>query len=473
MIEWIQKPMIQKPSTPFPMARMVQKVNEAKDPIARFIQLGNLSEVTLRYCATLVLGSYFSQQNREQLAIPPKVLSGLNRPSLGHWCQVLHALPKRLEEAGVIPIPELTNLREKVDQPEGLVNGFRELQFFLGKKPESASPRFSISAFFDLLVAFRNRTKAHGAIQNRLAQGLNPILETSLAALLDALSFLDTYPPGLSSGDQNSLQHSLSDPKCPGEGNLGIFDRRGNCLIKLFPAAIWTQGDFWFLNGWQDTEQFEFLSYASGSTRQQPIPGFFADLKPVLPAPGEGIGPNVILEISRREVWDFSVDVAILGQDRHRVFGPVQDIDLPETPHQEIRQAIAELSGQEPEEILGDVLISTRSWSSARYLLEAIIFDFDRNPITELEIVETALGNALVLAGDLAAGSLAVRPLGNEYQIISAEQFAETFFRLWEKHRKTLGTITRIIFTPREEEQVIPLQAALSGRCGRPIAIIS
>ncbi|MBI3039283.1 hypothetical protein HYY75_09600, partial [bacterium] len=154
---------------PFPISVIIHKLDETSDPIAHFIQLGNLFEVTLRFLASLTLGSLFHIREKRNIDVPEKVLTGLVKPSLGHWCQVLHSIPKCLGEAGNVPIPEILSLTIPNEQPLELTRSFHEIQIFLGKKNEGVPKKFSLAAFFDLLVAFRNKTKAHGAIQNNLS----------------------------------------------------------------------------------------------------------------------------------------------------------------------------------------------------------------------------------------------------------------------------------------------------------------
>lgn len=98
-----------KTGLPQPIGSILKKLNEAEDPIARFIQLGNLFEVALRYLATLTLGSLFQIRKSRDVEIHGRVLSGLARPSLGHWCQLVHSLPKRLAETGFLLVPELVS----------------------------------------------------------------------------------------------------------------------------------------------------------------------------------------------------------------------------------------------------------------------------------------------------------------------------------------------------------------------------
>jgi len=48
------------------------------------------------------------------------------------------------------------------------------------------------------------------------------------------------------------------------DGDLWALDPAGEKLLPLAPAALWREGDWWFLNGWEDPRHVEYLSYASG-----------------------------------------------------------------------------------------------------------------------------------------------------------------------------------------------------------------
>ncbi len=452
---------------PFPILRIREKVRETREPIARFIQLGNLSEVILRYLAALTLSWLFLVRRKMEIAIPEKVLSGLRRPSFGHWCQILHALLPRLTACAKSPVPELDSIGIQIERSPELVKGYGEIQFFLGKRRESVPKRFSICEFFDLLAAFRNKTKAHGAVQNSLAEMMNPLLESALDSMLDSLSFLEKYPLTVISETDESAEggYNLSDPECPPDGRLRVSDSSGKFLLELFPAAVWSRSDFWFMNGCDSFGSIEYLCYETGFLQRLNISDFSqitGSTQPEEPVPKKSF-PRV--EIYKGNAWDLTVDVAIMAQDRFRIFGPPQDIVTPGNFSGEIRKAMDDFDSQEKEEeTLGDVILSRRPWCAARYLLEIIAYDLDRSPVTDPATVKTGLKNAFVLVKDLGPESLAICAMGVEYKVISPEEFSEILVLLLETQHNNLESVDRLVVAVSGDSEVLPLMNSLSRR---------
>ena len=255
-----------------------------------------------------------------------------------------------------------------------MIKGFQEIQFFLGKKNEGVPRRFSLGGFADLLVAFRNKTKAHGAIQSDLAIRMNPILETSIKAFLKAMPFLNQYDLGIVQGSPALPPTAISthDPACPSEGQFYVLDPAGVPLFSLYPAAIWKDSDFGFLNGWEGPSSVEYLSYSSGQILRNSCEKIYSFFGPKPVGNSFPTGPLMQIEIARKDVWDLSVDVAIMAQDLHRVFGPVQDIQTIENPNVEISKTIDAI---EEKENLS--MIAHGKALSRNNLYPLLDFDFD------------------------------------------------------------------------------------------------
>ncbi|MBF0498691.1 MAG: hypothetical protein HQM09_01050 [Candidatus Riflebacteria bacterium] len=462
-------------NVPIPISVILRKVDEASDPIARFIQLGNLFEVTLRYLATLTLGTLFHARESQDIDIPSRLLSGLSRPSLGHWCQLLHAIPKRIADTRSLAIPELVSLIDQVEQPEPLTMCAREIQYVLGRRRESIPKRFSLAGFFDLLVAFRNKTKAHGAIQTDLAAELNPTLEAAMRTILNELRFLRQYPVRVVPDSAPDVPVPAAKPSAEGAsaGKLYVFAPGGNSLFQLFPAAIWHNGDFWFLNGWYGPGNVEYLSYSTGQIIQTECAQIGVLFEESNSAASSSFDPTIALEIIRKDVWELPVDLAVMAQDRQRLCGPIGELELLGDPKPRIRKVLEDIEKPSSLERMGSVIVSKRPWCASRLLLEVIIYDFDDEKSMNRDTIEQGLEQTLLQITELGPQTIAISPLGTEYHAIDCNDFVDLLIKLWEKHHKGLTSVARLIFTPREFDQVKPLHEALTRRLGRPVNIRS
>lgn len=457
---------------PYPVAAMLQHLDSATDPIARFIQVGNLFEVTLRYLAAITLGWYVQAPPAESAEIHPRVLAGLARPSLGHWCQVMHALPPRLAKEGPAPIPELLTLDRAEERPDAWTAAYRTIQDFLGREDEGLPRRLSVGGLFDLHVAFRNKTKAHGAIQGDLARRLTPALETSLREALAAIPLLRRYGLGMApAGDDGVPQaFNFTHPPAAPTGSLWVFGPDGRPLLPLHPAMTWADGEPWFLNGWTSPAQVEFLSYLTGRIRTIPCPDivrlFPADAPTGLPAWLQGIRWTV----AARDLWAVPADAAIMAQDGHRVFGPVREVGGETPAAATVNQALAAVDDATPPARPGDILVSRRPWCAARFLLEAVVYDLDRQAILDEDVLVAALPEAWRQAGDLGAETIALGPLGTEYGVIAPDRFAALLVAALEQARPRLPTLECLIVATREPALAANLRKALSHAMGLPVA---
>ncbi|NLI79654.1 MAG: hypothetical protein GX442_24820 [Candidatus Riflebacteria bacterium] len=456
---------------PYPVAAMLHHLDGATDPIARFIQVGNLFEVTLRYLAALTLGWYVQLPRSGAAEIHPRVLAGLARPSPGHWCQVVHALPPRLAKAGPAPIPELLTLDRAEERGAGWNAAYRSIQDFLGRENEGLPRRLSVGGLFDLHVAFRNKTKAHGAIQHELARRLTPALETSLRESLEAIPLLRRYGLGMvpAGSGGSPMAFDFSHPPADPVGALWVLGPDGHPLLPLHPAMTWTDGEPWFLNGWTSPSQVEFLSYLTGRIRTAPCPDIVHLLPDSAPAGRASWLQGIRWAVTTRDPWDVPADAAIMAQDRHRVFGPVREVAGEPPADGAIGQALAAVSGGQPDARAGEVLVSRRPWCAARFLLEAVVYDLDRQAILDEDALAIALPEALRQAGDLGAETIALGPLGTEYGVIAPDRFATLLVTALEQAHPRLPTLDRLIVATREPALAAHLRKALTHALGLPV----
>lgn len=443
---------------PYPIASILHKVLEAGDPIARFIQLGHLFEVLLRYLSTVILGVFFYE--KKEIPSSRRMVASLEHPSLGHWCEILRTLPKKLEKAQILKIREI-NLLYANQQAEELREAYRALQYFLGKKKEKPPKTFSIATFFELLVAFRNKTKGHGAIQAEFAGQINPLLENSLERILEVMEFLLAYPLSVAEDGGESIKLMGWGKDTPPQSPVFLCNDQGSPWLPLSPMVLWQEKKFWFMNGWKNRE-VEYLCYDTGEL-------YLADFSNIAHlvedafVPHGDLAKNVQIEIAAKKVYEFAVDGAVMAQDTNRVFGPVQplEIDPDQDLKQEIRQVIDELTFEFEPNKPAEVIVSKRSWCRARYLIEAIIYDLDQPDITSDKVIREAFDTCFARIADLGLTTVAMNPLGTEYQKMSEENFVRMFVETYNRHKSTLAGLTRIILVPREEKQVDALAAAV------------
>lgn len=476
---------------PYPIRLIREKTLQGGDPIADFIQLGNLFEVTLRYLSTIVLSSFCRMRQSGPVQVPPRVLMGLSRPSLGHWCQVLHSLPRRLAAAGPLPIPEIGTLDRAEEQNSGLRQAFREFQDFLGKPGEGIPKRFSMPALFDLLVAFRNKTKAHGAIQQELAASLNPVLGEAMGSIMARLGEWFGYPllvkaRGESGGAFIPLDGRMGNTP---DGELWAASPEGTPLLSLEPFAAWREGDFWFMNGWESPGRVEFLSYLSGKIRSGTVeaghPFFMALSETGGPAArasdnaggaGAGKGPSARarVEIGVGEVWDIQGDVALMSQDRNRIFGPVSEIaEMGEAGKHEdrIRKVLRLMARSQWQVEIGQVEVSKRPWCASGLVMELIVYDLDFTPITTIRAVESGLGEALRRLGELTPSRVVIGPIGTEYGILSVDEFARILACLWQRNEVSLSAVQGLTIAVADESRIPEFRDALSSAFGHPVSV--
>jgi len=111
---------------------------------------------------------------------------------------------------------------------------------------------------------------------------------------------------------------------------------------------------------------------------------------------------------------------------------------------------------------LGDVLISKPSWCASKYLLEAIIYHFESDKITNDEIVRTTLVASLKKSNELKIQKLALDALGTEFRILSEAVFVKILHETLLKMAGTLQHLKEIIISARNIEHARLLKKAFA-----------
>ena len=185
-------------------------------PLHRMIALVDLFEVTLKYCAIILLQDYL-RLGRRSRDIDQALAAHLMRPSLGHWSQFLRDTATFCEERqSDLFVPELVN--------------------FYSRRHE----------LIDKMVGIRNDQKGHTALspdeesESAFAAAL-PLLERLLADL----AFLADYPLVLrDAGEERHSYMGVATSSRPGEepasslipGHLYLVGNGGS--LALFPLLI-------------------------------------------------------------------------------------------------------------------------------------------------------------------------------------------------------------------------------------------
>ncbi len=171
---------------------------------------------------------------------------------------------------------------------------------------------------------------------------------------------------------------------------------------------------------------------------------------------------DIRFRIVVKPVYEIPGDAAIMGQDIYRVVGPV-DALMKETLESQtsLAEIIQSLEDFKPS-TLGDVLISKPSWCASKYLLEAIIYHFESDKITNDEIVRTTLVASLKKSNELKIQKLALDALGTEFRILSEAVFVKILHETLLKMAGTLQHLKEIIISARNIEHARLLKKAFA-----------
>jgi hypothetical protein len=174
------------------------------------------------------------------------------------------------------------------------------------------------------------------------------------------------------------------------------------------------------------------------------------------------------IEIATRPVHELVADAAVIAQDTRRVFGPARPLELEpdETLRRRIEDALDEIGFGLDVWPLGEVLLSRRPDAPAPWLLEAVVYDLDAEPIVREAIVRQALETCFAKLQALDLREAALSALGTEYGMLQFEVFADLLFDAAVQALVRASSLERLVLALRQPLQVLPLQRALEARLG-------
>lgn len=236
-----------------------------------------------------------------------------------------------------------------------------------------------------------------------------------------------------------------------------------NFLNKLFqhitslPEFSFTQGDF--------LARLEYVCYYHlGNFKYPPkqlltawlaqLAGQF-DIKIVV--------QDIQLKIIHAPVYKIAGQAAIMAQDINHVIGPVDELlvedakDLPKA----IEKTLLLLQDFQPHQ-LGDILLSSPPWCKAKYLIEAVIYHFDASEITSEKIVRAVLTDCFKKTHSLKVHSLALEPLGTEYQVLSYRLFVQILHETLLQLAGQLPHLKELTVAARNPNEAKSLKQAFS-----------
>jgi len=251
---------------PSPIAQAYSGLDESTSPLERLFALKDLFEVTLKYCAMVMVQDYV-RLDLHATPVDSALTQYLSRPQLGNWNNILREIARSSQ-----------GNREQLLVPE-MADFYFELW---------GAPRRRGHELVDELLRFRNRVIAHGARpRSREAEqtcaAIQPVIENYLADLL----FLHEYP--LFSVEKNGRCLVHMGNALPTNGEMSGLDlaqlpadqlylRGEREVLSLFPlllyercgwrqtAELCEQRKIFFFNGGE--RRPEYLEYLMGHTKQ-------------------------------------------------------------------------------------------------------------------------------------------------------------------------------------------------------------
>jgi len=173
---------------PYPIAKAYMRTINAEEPVERFTQIGYLFEVTLKYLAAVSVSEYLTYGANDDNV--NKTLSGIKRPSLGHWVGFLRdTLRYNLNRKQTILSDTYFKKSQDYKQMAAAINTINEFLTSEASNITSVSQEMFVNTF----VNFRNKTKGHGAIQKRDCMALNQILFDGVEQFILSIDIFKDY----------------------------------------------------------------------------------------------------------------------------------------------------------------------------------------------------------------------------------------------------------------------------------------
>lgn len=175
---------------PYPIAKCYEKVVSTSNMVERWDKLRYLFEVIIKYLSCLSIAFYLKTPRDDQQI--NAALKFLNKPTLGHWLNILNATIRYHKRNGTCPFAE--ELLEKKRNEEEIISCYNKIKEFLDPQKRSTLETIYPIRFLEIIVSYRNRTAGHGAPQSQHIEEFVFIIERALIALLKSLEFLKKMP---------------------------------------------------------------------------------------------------------------------------------------------------------------------------------------------------------------------------------------------------------------------------------------
>lgn len=249
---------------PAPIAHAYAGLNEGASALERLFALKDLFEVSLKYCAIVMVQDYL-RLGLQATPVDSALTQYLARPQLGNWNHILREIARCSQSN-----------RDQLFVPE-LADFYFELW---------GAPRRRGHELIDELLKFRNRVIAHGARPRsreaeQICASIQPVIEDFLADLL----FLHEYPLFAAGDDGTSSIHmgteikaSSEVPERPHLSAGQLYLQANGSVLPLFPFLLYQhcgwgtapdlcpQLKIFFFNG--GDRRPEYLDYLMGHVRQ-------------------------------------------------------------------------------------------------------------------------------------------------------------------------------------------------------------
>jgi TonB family protein len=269
---------------PYPIAKVYLKTINAEEPIEKFTMIGYLFEIALKYASAISISEYLCGITRDDTI--NKILSGINRPSIGKWAEFLRETLKYNRNTGKSLFGD-SYFKRNADFKKMVLAVNKMNEHLNPEKPQiisTLSPEFFTNTF----VSYRNKTKGHGAIQKADCQKINDILlegvEEYILSFEEFIKFTPAYISKIEVGKGEEFIFTLQKLngtdmvratfsttekiKSIGKGHICLCERTESGLkpiLSLHPIFIFIEDkeEVYVLNE-SETSRMEYLCYHKG-----------------------------------------------------------------------------------------------------------------------------------------------------------------------------------------------------------------
>jgi large-conductance mechanosensitive channel len=269
---------------PYPIAKVYLKTINAEEPIEKFTMIGYLFEITLKYASAISIAQYLKSTQRDETI--NRILSGINRPSLGKWAEFLReTLKYNLNNNDSLLSGNY--FKKSTDHKKMILATNKISEQLNQEKPQTVST-LSPEYFSNTFVSYRNKTKGHGAIQKADCQKINDILfdavEEYILSFVEFVKYTPVYISKIEIGKGEyydftlqklngtdivrSSASTLEKEKSISKGHICLSVKSDNGLLpilSLHPIFIFIEDkeEIYVLNE-GESSRMEYLCYHRG-----------------------------------------------------------------------------------------------------------------------------------------------------------------------------------------------------------------